>query len=253
VKAFARKRSGFQNLAEAVLISRWKQGYWFMATIGTAAYFDESRVDPSHKVAVVAGFVATTDMWIGFEKKWAALISDKPAKLPWKNYVQRNSIPFAKLARTYSLKAINFPLRQDSFPLFPARRGSDRTTHMVNIFSSAYSACSFVCCALLDAWAADRQLRKCITPVKVVFDHGTPHQIHFERGYIEYYKSRPETYLSRVPLFEDDNTILPLQAAHLYAWLLSRAHNGTGRENKALEIINRQGHVMQEPPKLRRA
>src|SRR5712664_2485408 len=95
-----REYSAFEHYAQAVLVSRWKEGYWLMLTVGTTAYFDESRIDPSHNVAVVAGFVASTDMWSGLDKKWKRLMEDKPPKLHWKKYVQQECVAFAKLART---------------------------------------------------------------------------------------------------------------------------------------------------------
>jgi len=69
---------------------------------------------------VVAGVVATTDMWSGFEKKWNALTQDKPPKLQWKKYVQQHCVEFAQLARTFSLKAISFPLKQAQWKLLRA-------------------------------------------------------------------------------------------------------------------------------------
>lgn len=234
--------SGFQHLAQATLVSRWRQGYWLMLTTASA-YFDESGVDPAHQFAIVAGFVASTDMWCEFDRRWQEFMRNKPTELHWKKYIQRNCVSFAKLARTFSIKAINVTLRQSNLQRFPPRNGSDRISHMVNLFSSPYAVCSFICCGLLDEWANQEHLEG---PVKVVFDAGSSEEAYFRRGYEEAFTSKKNTLLSRVPIFEDDNTVLPLQAAHLYAWLLFKTNNtkrGT-EASRAVKIIEEQGHVI---------
>jgi hypothetical protein len=225
------------------------RGYWFMATIGTTAYFDDSRTDRKHDTAVVAGLVSTTDMWCGLERKWERLMRDKPSRLPWKKYVQQNCVPFAKLARTFSLKAIGVPIPHSILEIVrrsiePARKhGEGRvTSHILCLISEAYSFCSFGCCETLDSWAHEQaQISR---PVKVVFDAGSSHEVLLRRGYEEYYKKmkRDDTYLSHDPLSDDDDIVLPLQAAHLYSWLLAKKANGDNSEVEALEIICDKGH-----------
>ena len=118
--------------------------------------------------------------------------------------------------------------------------GGERSQQLLD---SAYSFCCFGCCLQLDNWAHDRKPRKEITLVKVIFDLGGEHEIALKRGYEAFYNDNPHTYLSKVASFEDDDTVLPLQAAHLYAWLTSRAYNNKPSENQALDIIRRDGHA----------
>jgi len=247
-----RSYSPFEHLAQAVLLSRWKQGYWFMGTIGTTAYFDDSCLDASHNIGLVAGFIATTDMWCHLEKKWSQLMSKKPPRLKWKNYVQRNCLYFAHLAKTYTLKAVGFSLPNREYkPIFdlwqaavmPHARNLHR--YIPYLMSEAGAFCSFMCCEQLDTWAHERKLRKSLHPIKVVFDKGSEFQHSLEKGYEAYYSSK-KTYLLSTPIFDSDEDVLPLQAAHLFAWLLSRSNNqalsGESPESKALNIIREGNH-----------
>jgi Protein of unknown function (DUF3800) len=225
-------------LAEAVLVSRWDRGYWFM---GTTAYFDESGVDRSHRIAVVAGFVASTKDWIAFEVAWKKQMAQKPPRMKWKKYVQAECVPFARIAREFSMKAINCPCDHKAFEFIIGSSKNDFVGRLDNI----YSFCSRWCCQILDNLVSEREMPEGALPVKVVFDKGSEHERSLDRGYTAYYGSAKDTRLCGCPIFDNDETILPLQAAHLFAWLLSKHYNLRKPEKEALRIIGSEGHATQ--------
>jgi hypothetical protein len=229
------------------MVGRWKRGVWLMATVGTTAYFDESSVDQSHSVCVVAGFVASTDMWIGFEKLWKRALA-KRGKLTWKKYVQAHPARFAEIAHGHTLKAIQFHCSHTLFRVMHDKHvrpiAKENRTNLVNLMDSPYAHCSAACCDILDNWARDKKLRRSIVPIKVIFDKGASHQVQLERGYKAYYKQKKGTYLIGEPIFESDDCLVPLQASHLLAWLLSKHYNNRTPENEALEIICKNNHMV---------
>lgn len=213
------------------------------------AYFDESCVDPSHPFPVVAGFVATTDMWQGFEKQWAKVVAENPA-LDDKKYHRIRSefrpewseqarIRHAEVLKATQMRCVYF-LR----PLYVTfeRKLFERMYSFTNVklkaplFSSAYAICSFACSVLLDDWAK-KNLHDRSWPVKVVFDDGNENKRFLERGYRKYYEDFPETALSKEPQFEDGETVAPLKAADTYAWHLAKYYN-SGQESEVLRLFN---------------
>ena len=51
---------------------------------------------------------------------------------------------------------------------------------------------------------------------------------------------KENSLLSKVPLFEDDEEVLPILGADLYAWLLSKNYNSllVGEEIEALNLLH---------------
>ena len=224
-----------------------------MSDVSSTAYFDESRVDQSHKFAVVAGFFNTSDMWEVFEKKWKTAAKDIPdseikkyfrhrpsvreSELDKKRY--RDSLILAQVMRDYALWPISVILEREKFqPYFDALKGQEK---LAPLLSSAYTVCSFSCCVLLDEMARKRKVRHEWTPVKVVFDKGNPDEHWLEKGYESYFASHSETYLKRASVFEYDDDLIPLKAADSYAWLLARKYN-EHEELEALKVLRETGH-----------
>jgi hypothetical protein len=211
------------------------------------AYFDESRDDPNHAFAVVAGFVASMDAWDEFELRWASLMVDKPPRLHWKNFVQNrdHNVAFSKVIRDCGLHPIDSAFPQIGMRLLRAAnvqtKGLDKARRMLDF---PYSICAITCCEYLDIWAHLQKLRKEERPIKVVFDDGNAFELVLKRAYKAFYSAKSNTYLSTTPSFEDDDCVLPLQAAHLYAWLLSKSQNERKPESEALNNIL-EGHHSQ--------
>jgi hypothetical protein len=227
--------SGVEHLAKTVLLNAWSGSVWlFMVPVElSAAYFDESRTN--EEFPVVAGFWNPINVWMHCESHLQRALREKPANLSAKKYVRDNPSLFAKILTVFELRPIFATLERKSFePLFAAQ-GDGRV-----LFSNAYSSCAYMCCELLDWHAIQSNMR---TPIKVVFDDGTEakHKIALERGYRKYYADKPDSRLSKVPLFEDDEQTLPLLAADLYAWLLSRKYNFvlTPEEADALSYLDK--------------
>jgi hypothetical protein len=197
----------------------------------SAAYFDESRTNEAFPV--VAGFWNPIDVWIHCEEYLTRALRDKPANLSAKKYVRANSLTFAKILTVFASRPIFTTLERRVFaPLFAANGDGEL------LFSNAYAACSYTCCEMLDIHAAEHGIHN---PIKVVFDDGTEvkHKMALERGYKKHYADKPDSRLSKTPLFQDDEETLPLLAADLYAWLLSRKYNYimTPEESDALAYL----------------
>jgi hypothetical protein len=224
--------SGVEHLAKTVLLGKWQDGVWvFMAVVApSSAYFDESRLDENFPV--VAGFWNPVDMWIACEKELRYALRSKPENLATKKYVREHPLDFAKLLNTFTLHAISATIERDAVGNLWELKGMG-----VDRFANAYASCSWACCEMLD----DQGLRKgWQKPIKVVFDDGAVGKIHLDRGYRKYYANKENSLLSKVPLFEDDEEVLPILGADLYAWLLSRHYNSMlkGEEIEALNMIH---------------
>jgi hypothetical protein len=224
--------SAVEHLAKTVLLSAWRGSTWvFMATIElSSAYFDESRLNGSFPV--VAGFWSPINVWLYCDELLKRALRDKPERLAAKKYVREHSLQFAKLLTVLDLLPIFATLERKAFaPIFDSK-GSGKL-----LFSNAYTSCAYSCCQLLDLHGLELAWRK---PIKVVFDDGAEDKISLERGYRKYYASKTDSLLSKTPLFQDDEGTLPLLAADLYAWLLSKKYNSdiSGEEAQALNVLH---------------
>jgi hypothetical protein len=195
-----------------------------------SAYFDESRLEENFPV--VAGFCNPVDLWIVCEEKLRDALRHKPEGLAAKKYVRGHSLEFAKILSVFTLHPICATMEKVALRhLWKFKgMGEDR-------FANAYASCSWACCEMLDDHAISQGWRK---PIKVVFDDGAAGKIYLERGYRDYYAKKENSLLSKVPIFEDDEEVLPILAADLYAWLLARHYNATlvGEEIEALNLIH---------------
>jgi hypothetical protein len=224
--------SGVEHLAKTVLLGKWQDGVWaFMAVVApSAAYFDESRLDENFPV--VAGFWNPVDLWIVCEEQLQRALRHKPENITAKKYVRGRSLEFAKILSAFTLYPLSATVERDAVGhLWKFKgMGDDR-------FANAYATCAYACCEMLDDHGIQQGWQK---PIKVVFDDGAAGKIYLERGYRDYYAKKENSLLSKVPLFEDDEEVLPILAADLYAWLLSRHYNSTlvGEEIEALNTLH---------------
>ncbi len=220
-----------------------------MADLSTA-YFDESRVDQSHKFPVVAGFFNTTEWWEVFERKWKAvdIPDDKIKKYfrhrPSNHHSQqdeqryKDSLILAEVMRDYAFWPLYATIDRELFqPVFDIISEHKRGAPLI---SDAYTMCAFACCELLDDMAERGDVRKAWTPVKVVFHKGNESQSWLERGYNAYYASKDNTHLRETCIFERDVDLIPLRAADAYAWLLARYYN-QNEELEALKVLHEPG------------
>jgi hypothetical protein len=196
----------------------------------SSAYFDESRIDENFPV--VAGFWNPVDLWIVCEEQLQRGLRNKPENISAKKYVRGNCLQFAKIISTFTLYPICTTIeRAAAGHLWEFKgMGEDR-------FANAYANCAWACCEMLDNHGIAQGWKK---PIKVVFDDGAPGKIYLDRGYRDYYAKKEYSLLSKVPLFEDDEEVLPILTADLYAWLLARHYNAmlVGEEIEALNLIH---------------
>ena len=211
------------------------------------SYFDESCVDGRDRYAVIAGFLATTDIWQLFEPKYAELLGKVPPGISDKRYGRaklgmdeqriQHAREVATLAASMSLRAIVTVLDTEAFrPVF-LRFAKARDASI--LLSNAYSTCAFYCCELIDAWAERDGINNAV-PIKTIFDEGAPHWDQFNRGYRKYYGHKVETtHLDPIPIPQSDETVLQLKAADQFAWFISRNWN-LGEQGEILEIFQQQ-------------
>ncbi len=203
-----------------------------MADSLSAAYFDESCVDGSVPFPVVAGFWNPIELWGFCDQHLCRALEDKPSNMRAKKFVRGNPVRFAKIVSSFVLVPVFATIEHSAFkPYYTAGRN-----RKADILSDAYTVCSFAACEVLDATAQDKKWRK---PVETIFDDGSAYKDQFERGYEEYYATKPDSHLSKTVAFRDDEQTTALLAADLYAWLLARKYNRvlTSEEGEALGLL----------------
>jgi hypothetical protein len=214
--------------------------------VTSAAYFDETRVDGSHRFPVVAGFWSSLEKWTMFEEEWVKAFPRIPKKHGRARSKQpdaqryADALAMAKLIREFAVLSVYVTIEKRAFQYLEGRFLKNIKKSDAPHLSTLYAVCTFFCCEVLDsffkfAMEEDKSLR---VPIKVVFDDGNEYKDWLDRGYRARYSNNLETYLAKVPLFEDDETLPPLRAADLYAWLLGRYFNER-QETKALKILKR--------------
>ena len=229
--------SAVEHLAKTVLLNKLQGGVFaFMATETYSAYFDESRVTGNDPYPVMAGFLSTVDRWMAIEQGLDIEFKKKPAHLDPKKYMRENPLVFAQIFANIKLQPIHAVIERK---VIDSVYDKNRRTHP--FFSSAYTNCAYCCCERLDYFAQINNLPK---PIEVVFDNGQEDEVYLTRGYRGYYKHKTESHLSADPIFKSEREVLPLLAADLYAWLVSKAHNEKGspeipKIEEALAVINK--------------
>jgi uncharacterized protein DUF3800 len=232
----SRDYSSVEHLAKTLLLSRWRGSVWvFMAAPEvSSAYFDESRVDGSSPFPVVAGFWSPVELWVICERRFRTQLKKKPKAMKAKAYVRAHPVRFAKIIKTFALVPFYATLEHSYFES-TFHRGRDRSTPW---FSNAYTVCASACFIMLNEVA--HKGTGINAPIKVVCDDGAPNKVHFERTYRAFIGSGKANRLSATPNFATEEEALPLLAADLYTWLVSRVLNHEklkGKEVQALKII----------------
>ncbi|GEM_PF-6240990 len=231
--------SATELLAKSLLLGGWRKGWWCLLT----AYLDESCTDEGHRFPVIAGFLGHTKTWMAFERQWNRYASGNKR-------ADRKDTNLARIAAESNIFPIYMGIDRIAFAsvLRNCKARSPKTSEpMIKLWSNAYGACSYMCCQLLDG-TARRLTVPPDTRIKVVFDDGNPDKRTFELAYRKYRAQKRDSYLSDVPLFENDRSLPPLQAADLYAYALSRFWN-RGVKTEAYKLIH-ESHRVQSSGKL---
>ena len=210
-------------------------------------YIDDSGSNPESPYFVLAGFVSTTEKWARFSDDWKALLDGDPAReIPaidyfkaseadsllgqfsrWRGWTERKRdvrvLEFASVARQAGLARVACAMRNDHFEKhikslpYPERRMSSDSPYSLLVYN------------LVLALADRGDALGLSAPCDIICDR----QLGFEDEVAAHWPSlrdaaqangRPELmpWFVQPPIFRDDLSYLPLQAADLYAGNMRR-------------------------------
>ena len=211
------------------------------------AFVDDSGSDQESATFVLAGFVASYEKWGQFTNEWQAAL-DKPPKLDFFKMAEANSL----LGQFHKSKGWNDDLRDERISefvsiiqRFAALRISVSVTneHFIRYIKSlptpgrnlsTDSPYTLLMVNLVPMYAIYASLHKFAGPCDFVFDE----QLGFSEEILGWWDHLywPETpsnlksFIGSRPIWRDEVSFLPLQAADLYAWQTRRHQD----ENKRL-------------------
>jgi hypothetical protein len=197
------------------------------------AYFDESRMDDGDggkPYPVIGGYVASVENWLSLTSQWRAVLQDNGlkafhAKDCWANQKEfKDRVRWNKQAKCDLVNGL-LDIIQEHVPLsiistIDGEAYKELTADaLADRFHSQYELCGFSCSVLLGEWAEPLNP----SPIALVFDQGNPHRHSFEIGH-SLVRVGPwpwSRFLGSIS-FASDERVVPLQAADLYAWSMSR-------------------------------
>jgi hypothetical protein len=189
-------------------------------------YFDESDTKGA---AVVAGCIGHAKQWELFEGKWARLLREYDIQdgFHMSDFASRSYVSnqyslweetkcrefldrLIRIIGSHTTISVGIALDRrvyDAFVCTPGRKA---------VFESEYVTASWLCLTLIDNWA---EKRRDLQQINFVFDRGNGHRHAFQKSYD--YAYRGKEYFSTLT-FEDDQLVLPLQAADFVAYEISK-------------------------------
>lgn len=194
------------------------------------AYIDDSKSDG--KLFVLAGYVAPAEAWAAFSDEWKAELDQAPALGEFKMAEMNrrsswNPNTWERCGRFYSIierhvsAAISVTIPLDGFA--NAVRGSIWPPGMENP-EAIHSPYWWAYQAIITSLARHQDQLGLTEPVDLVFDEQSE-RAH-GRGTWEDYKGTAPPEEQRVmgdpPIFRRSHSVMPLQAADLYAWWVRR-------------------------------
>ncbi len=194
------------------------------------AYIDDSAKGEPH-LFVLAGYVAPAESWAALADEWRALLSQETGYLKRKRFKMnerhtfdedkaRNPL-YYRLIEKHVLAAISFTiktslLRQIVDETFPEEYIDKQAVK--NPYHYAFTS-------IIATVARFQHQIGLHSPIDFVFDEAMHEKASCINGW-ERFKlaAAPDTreLMGRTPGFEDDEEVLPLQAADLYAWWVRR-------------------------------
>jgi Protein of unknown function (DUF3800) len=184
------------------------------------AYIDGSGTgDPKH--LVLAGYIATADIWIEFSKDWKAQLDE--AKLPYFKMHEQVARPeiaawFYRLIEKHDIKAaISCVIHTDE--LVRVNRSIKYPPHIINT-EQIENPYYFGFKAIIDVLAQNQQKLGISGPVNFIFDEESEKERVLQGWELMKAASSPEIakLYGETPAYQNDKKIMPLQAADLYAW-----------------------------------
>jgi hypothetical protein len=190
-----------------------------------SAYFDESTGNKS-PILVVAGFLSTDAKWMMFEREWREVLAEfkiiafhaqhfamrKGEFLDMEEAVRQSL--YGKLLRIIQQRTmLGFATVMHCKEFSRVFKGNDRRD-----IGSMYNICCTACHLEVGEWA---QKNYQIEPIAYFFDAGNKNTGEVSKTFLETQK-RPENigYRMGTIAFEDDEFVIPLQAADIAAYEL---------------------------------
>jgi hypothetical protein len=216
----------------------------------TQACIDDSGNSTNSPVFVLGGFIAAADSWAAFSAEWKAALDAPPAleyfkmkeaarlkdqfhpRKGWTDDLRDQRIKrFAEIIQKYALLRVSVAIKNSDFKKYirsiPAvNRGLARDTPYITMLG-----------LLMIRVACARESHELVEPVDFIFDEQQGVEEELARFWPDV-KRRSEKHINKfirdsfqhMPLFRDEKSFLPLQAADLYAWQVRRNWN----RNRAL-------------------
>jgi hypothetical protein len=184
------------------------------------AYIDASgKGDPFF--LVMAGYIATAEAWIEFSKEWKAQLDE--AGLPYFKMNEMASRPeiagyFYRVVERHDIKAaVSCVVHTDELVKvekeFPFPKHFFNTEKMTNPYYFAFKV-------IIDVLAQQNVNLGLNEPVDFIFDEDSEKKEVLEAWQLLKENSEPKVavFMGDTPIYRNDKTTMPLQAADLFAW-----------------------------------
>jgi hypothetical protein len=213
-------------------------------------YFDDSASKVGKRPFVLAGFVSSVEQWGAFSSAWKEKLKQEPRlayfkmseAMAFRGQFSRGWTPALRDQRIFELAEIILAFAQVSVQ--SAIWASDFDDVIMGIHP-AVDKPYFLCLYQLIFSIYTYQIEHSDVECEIIFD--TQSDLA-PRAFQEWKKAQevaptPERreLMNSMPVFRDDKTVLPLQAADMYAWLI-RHNYEQGESNivckAAMKVLN---------------
>jgi hypothetical protein len=188
------------------------------------AYFDDSGTSPTDPVVVVAGYLATVEMWARFNRRWSALLSQYEITGLRRADLENLSGEFKgwdPSRRTEFIKKAHAIIRQCTYSGFGvAIPKSDfeavcPESHPYRTYG-LFGWCAFGCVRSINLWCDEKNVTE---PIQYVFEAGTTGQGQFDQIMGDLYRDPAIRKDDRIGGWSfQGKSVLPLQAADVVAY-----------------------------------
>ncbi len=205
------------------------------------AYFDDSSNDECDKVLVLAGCIQSYKAWATFSLAWEAALAQSPIIkhfhmgearrlegefVRWKASVRDQKI--------HLLATVIESCRPWTMAVWVSRKEHDAIVKPIAPFMIRHSYFALFCAVVLKLanWHQDMGIQ---LPVEYVFDEQGPigdDSALWYRHIKSWQKPEISALMGGTPKFENDERILPLQAADMLAWHVRRRREHPNESSK---------------------
>lgn len=210
------------------LISNWAK----KLIVALQAFVDDSRSEQGDKTFVLAAYVHDAEAWMRFSDDWAATLAANPS-VEYLHMVEAHGLRdqfegWDRTARDRKLEALGRVIDKHqpwSLICSVSKSQYDEIVAPVAPYNlkNPYFACFY---ALVLGLPRIHKARGLSIPVDFVFDEqlglGSDAAMFYEYMVESSLPPDTQTLLGSTPIFRDDRSVLPLQAADMLAWHVRR-------------------------------